>query len=65
MNILRNRFIANTKIRSLEPANIIIYLVTTLLVIGTIMIYSATSARAAGGLNPINLAFEMSELMGD
>ena len=57
MNILRNRFIANTKIRSLEPANIIIYLVTTLLVIGTIMIYSATSARAAGGLNPINLAF--------
>lgn len=57
MNILGNRFIANTKIRSLEPANIIIYLVTTLLVIGTIMIYSATSARAAGGLNPINLTF--------
>ena len=57
MNILRNRFIANTKIRSLEPANIIIYLVTTLLVIGTIMIYSATSARAVGSLNPINLTF--------
>ena len=48
---------ANTKIRSLEPANIIIYLVTTLLVIGTIMIYSATSARAVGSLNPINLTF--------
>ena len=57
MNILRNRFVANTKIRSLEPANIIIYLVTTLLVIGTIMIYSATSARAVGSLNPINLTF--------
>ena len=57
MNILRNRFIANTKIRSLEPANIIIYLVTTLLVIGTIMIYSATSARAVVSLNPINLTF--------
>ncbi|MEE8478835.1 MAG: putative lipid II flippase FtsW [Candidatus Neomarinimicrobiota bacterium] len=41
----------------MEPANIIIYLVTTLLVIGTIMIYSATSARAVGSLNPINLTF--------
>ncbi|HDZ14407.1 MAG TPA: putative lipid II flippase FtsW [Pricia sp.] len=57
MNTLRNRFLVNTNIRSLEPANIIIYLVTTLLVIGTIMIYSTTSAKVAGGLNPFNLAF--------
>ena len=57
MNTLRNRFVVNTKIRSLEPSNIIIYLVTTLLVIGTIMIYSASSAKAAVSLNPINLAF--------
>ena len=57
MNTLRNRFLVNTNIRSLEPANIIIYLVTTLLVIGTIMIYSTTSAKAAGSLNPTNLTF--------
>jgi cell division protein FtsW len=57
MNTLRNRFLVNTNIRSLEPANIIIYLVTTLLVIGTIMIYSTTSAKVAGSLNPFNLAF--------
>ena len=57
MNTLRNRFAVNTKVSSLEPANVIIYLVTTLLVIGTIMIYSASSAKAAVGLNPINLAF--------
>jgi len=57
MNTLRNRFLVNTNIRSLEPANIIIYLVTTLLVVGTIMIYSTTSAKVAGGLNPFNLAF--------
>ncbi len=57
MNTLRNRFLVNTNIRSLEPANIIIYLVSTLLVIGTIMIYSTTSAKAAGSLNPFNLTF--------
>ncbi len=57
MNTLRNRFVVNTNIRSFEPANIIIYLVTTLLVIGTIMVYSTTSAKAAGSLNPINLTF--------
>lgn len=57
MNILRNRLGVSTRISSLEPANVIIYLVTTLLVIGTIMIYSTSSARTVEGVNSTNLIF--------
>jgi cell division protein FtsW len=57
MNILRNRFVVNTNNSSLEPASVIIYLVTTLLVIGTIMVYSTSSARTAEGINSTNLTF--------
>ncbi len=57
MNIIKKQFTLNTEIRSLEPVNIIMYLITTLLVIGTIMVYSTSSAKAAESLNPINLTF--------
>jgi cell division protein FtsW len=44
-------------IRSLEPANVIMYLVTTLLVIGIIMIYSTSSARTTEGAGSMNIIF--------
>ncbi|MCP4413805.1 MAG: FtsW/RodA/SpoVE family cell cycle protein, partial [Gammaproteobacteria bacterium] len=44
-------------IRSLEPANIIMYLVTTLLVIGIIMIYSTSSAKVTDSTHVMNTAF--------
>ena len=44
-------------IRSLEPANVIMYLVTTLLVIGVIMIYSTSSARVADSAHLMNTTF--------
>ena len=44
-------------IRSLEPANVIMYLVTTLLVIGIIMIYSTSSAKTAEGAGSMNIIF--------
>jgi cell division protein FtsW len=46
-----------TAIRSLEPANFIMYLVTTLLVIGIIMIYSTSSAKAAESADSMNITF--------
>jgi cell division protein FtsW len=46
-----------TAVRSLEPANVIMYLVTTLLVIGIIMIYSTSSAKAAEGADSMNITF--------
>jgi cell division protein FtsW len=46
-----------TAIRSLEPANFIMYLVTTLLVIGIIMIYSTSSAKTAEGADSMNITF--------
>ncbi|MCP4252297.1 MAG: putative lipid II flippase FtsW [Candidatus Scalindua sp.] len=44
-------------IRSLEPANVIMYLVTTLLVIGIIMIYSTSSAKVTESTHVLNTAF--------
>ena len=44
-------------IRSLEPANVIMYLVTTLLVIGIIMVYSTSSAKTAEGAGSMNIIF--------
>jgi cell division protein FtsW len=44
-------------IRSLEPANVIMYLVTTLLLIGIIMIYSTSSAKVANSTHTFNTAF--------
>jgi len=44
-------------IRSLEPANVIMYLVTTLLVIGIIMIYSTSSAKVADSAHSMNTTF--------
>ncbi|MEK6765302.1 MAG: putative lipid II flippase FtsW [Planctomycetota bacterium] len=46
-----------TAIRSLEPANVIMYIVITLLVIGIIIIYSTSSAKAAEDVNPMNITF--------
>ena len=46
-----------TAIHSLEPANVIMYLVTTLLVIGIIIIYSTSSVKAAEDVNPMNITF--------
>ena len=46
-----------TAIRSLEPANVIMYIVITLLVIGIIMIYSTSSAKTAEDVNPMNITF--------
>ncbi|ODS33417.1 MAG: cell division protein FtsW [Candidatus Scalindua rubra] len=45
------------EIRSLEPANVIMYLITTLLVIGIIMIYSVSSIKVGEGVNSMNIAF--------
>ncbi|MBS1258168.1 MAG: putative peptidoglycan glycosyltransferase FtsW [Candidatus Scalindua arabica] len=42
---------------SLEPANVIMYLVTTLLVIGIIMIYSTSSAKTTEGAGSMNIVF--------
>ncbi len=44
-------------IRSLEPANVILYLITTFLVIGIIMIYSTSSAKVADSTHTMNTAF--------
>ncbi len=44
-------------IRSLEPANVIMYLVTTLLVIGIIMIYSTSSAKVTESSHVLNTSF--------
>ena len=44
-------------IRSLEPTNIIMYLVTTFLVIGIIMIYSTSSAKVTDSTHTMNTAF--------
>ncbi|MBC8549524.1 MAG: FtsW/RodA/SpoVE family cell cycle protein, partial [Candidatus Brocadiales bacterium] len=46
-----------TSIRSLEPANVIMYLVTTFLVIGIIMIYSTSSAKVTDSTHAMNAAF--------
>jgi cell division protein FtsW len=51
------RGLNQTAIRSLEPANFIMYLVTTLLVIGIIMIYSTSSAKTAEGADSMNITF--------
>jgi cell division protein FtsW len=44
-------------IRSLEPANVIMYLVATFLVIGIIMVYSTSSAKVADSAHLMNTAF--------
>ncbi len=44
-------------IRSLEPANVIMYLVMTLLVIGIIMIYSTSSAKVVDSAHSMNTTF--------
>ena len=44
-------------IRSLEPSNVIMYLVTTLLLIGIIMIYSTSSAKVTNSAHTFNSAF--------
>ena len=51
------RGLNQTAIRSLEPANVIMYLVTTLLVIGIIMVYSTSSAKTAEGAGSMNIIF--------
>ena len=45
-----------TAIRSLEPSNVIMYLVTTLLLIGIIMIYSTSSAKVTNSAHTFNSA---------
>jgi cell division protein FtsW len=57
MNILKNKLSVNTRIHSLESANVIICLVVTLLVIGTIMVYSTSSTKAVAGLSLANTTF--------
>ena len=44
-------------IRRLEPENVIMCLVATLLVIGIIMIYSTSSAKVTDGAHSVNTAF--------
>ena len=44
-------------IRSLDPANIIMYLITTVLVVGIIMIYSTSSAKVADSVHLMNSVF--------
>ncbi|MBC8548801.1 MAG: FtsW/RodA/SpoVE family cell cycle protein, partial [Candidatus Brocadiales bacterium] len=44
-------------IRSLEPTNVIMYLVATFLVIGVIMIYSTSSAKVTDSTHTMNTAF--------
>ncbi|MCP4412184.1 MAG: putative lipid II flippase FtsW [Gammaproteobacteria bacterium] len=44
-------------IRNLEASNVIMYLVVTLLVIGTIMIYSTSSAKVVDDVGPMNIVF--------
>ncbi len=51
------RGLNQTAIRSLEPVNVIMYLVTTLLVIGIIMIYSTSSAKTAEAADSMNITF--------
>jgi cell division protein FtsW len=51
------RGLDQTAIHSFEPANVMMYLVTTLLVIGIIMIYSTSSAKAAEGADSMNITF--------
>jgi cell division protein FtsW len=46
-----------TAIRSLEPTNVIMYLVMTFLVIGIIMIYSTSSAKVTDSTHTMNTAF--------
>ena len=70
MNVLRNQHAYDkdiqsdqatgcsfAAIRSLEPANVIMYLVATLLVIGIIMIYSTSSAKVADSAHLMNTTF--------
>ncbi len=70
MNVLRNQHVYGkdiqsdqasgyrfTDIRRLEPANVIMYLVATLLVIGVIMIYSTSSAKVADSALTMNTTF--------
>ena len=70
MNVLRNQHAYDkdiqsdqatgcsfAAIRSLEPSNVIMYLVATLLVIGIIMIYSTSSAKAADSAHLMNTTF--------
>jgi cell division protein FtsW len=44
-------------IRSLDPANVIMYIVSTLLVIGVIMIYSTSSVKVTDSTHVMNTAF--------
>ncbi|KHE92776.1 MAG: putative lipid II flippase FtsW [Candidatus Scalindua rubra] len=46
-----------TAIRSLEPTNVIMYLVTTFLLIGIIMIYSTSSAKVTDSAYSMNTVF--------
>ncbi|MFQ5964477.1 MAG: putative lipid II flippase FtsW [Candidatus Scalinduaceae bacterium] len=57
MNTIKNQFTVTREICRLEPANIIVCLVTTLLAIGIIMIYSTSSIRVVEGHNTINIPF--------
>ena len=57
MNIFKKQFSISAEIRSPDSANIIMYLVVTLLGIGTVMVYSTSSAKVVGGQDLINVAF--------
>ncbi len=57
IQLVSARGLNQTAIRSLEPVNVIMYLVTTLLVIGIIMIYSTSSAKTAEGADSMNIIF--------
>ncbi|MDR4505365.1 MAG: putative lipid II flippase FtsW [Candidatus Scalindua sp.] len=46
-----------TENRALEPVNVILYLITTLLVVGIIMVYSTSSAKLIKGGDAQNLVF--------
>ncbi|MDR4496661.1 MAG: putative lipid II flippase FtsW [Candidatus Scalindua sp.] len=58
MNEVKNQIAASYGAnRGLEPANVIIYLITTLLVVGIIMVYSTSSAKLIKGDHVLNLIF--------
>ncbi len=58
MNSTKSQIItSHTENRALEPVNVILYLTTTLLVVGIIMVYSTTSAKFLQVDNAHNLVF--------
>ncbi|GJQ57294.1 MAG: stage V sporulation protein E [Candidatus Scalindua sp.] len=58
MNSTKSQIVApHAENRALEPVNVIIYLIATLLVVGIIMVYSTSSAKFLNGESTHNLVF--------